>query len=148
MDDWQKDFFKMLDDVGVELEEIFQNVGEAVDIWFDDLNQTFGHIHETFDLLTEEFQNSVGTDIKEYFQEIFEPLVDIYAEIEEMSFDDTPSDTDSFINPKIEATPEHHPACIGCHNYHGRVYNGSLLVCGMHPYGWDDQNCPDWERKN
>jgi len=46
--------------------------------------------------------------------------------------------------PKIEPCAGFHPACIGCKNYHGHVYGRNLLVCGMHPYGWDDDNCPDF----
>lgn len=34
--------------------------------------------------------------------------------------------------------------CRNCRHYHGRQYNGVLLVCGMHPYG--DANCNDWEK--
>ena len=141
MDDWQKDFFKILDSVGFEVEQLFHNLGGAIDIWADDLN-------ETLNQMSEDFQNAIGTDLNEYFEELFEPLVDIYGEISEINFEDSPTDTDSFINPKIEATSHNHPACIGCVNYHGRVYNGSLLVCGMHPYGREDQSCPDWEGKN
>jgi len=22
-----------------------------------------------------------------------------------------------------------------------------LLVCAMHPHGWEDENCPDWEKE-
>lgn len=37
-------------------------------------------------------------------------------------------------------------SCVGCKNYHGEIYGGNQLICGMHPYGWDDQDCPDFER--
>jgi hypothetical protein len=50
-----------------------------------------------------------------------------------------------FQDRKIKPNPSEYPACIGCSNYHGRIYNGNLLICAMHPYGWDDENCPDWE---
>lgn len=39
-------------------------------------------------------------------------------------------------------------SCVGCRHYHGRVYGDNLLVCGMHPYGWDGTDCPDWESKS
>ncbi|MBD1852847.1 hypothetical protein [Leptolyngbya sp. FACHB-711] len=41
-------------------------------------------------------------------------------------------------------------ACAGCVHYHGIAYgynrdSRSLLVCGFHPYGWQqDDTCPDW----
>lgn len=47
--------------------------------------------------------------------------------------------------PKVRATRDRHPACIGCQNYHGRVYEGNLLVCAMHPYGVESETCPDRE---
>jgi hypothetical protein len=32
--------------------------------------------------------------------------------------------------------------CVGCRNFHG----ANKIVCGMHPYGWEqDDNCPDWQ---
>jgi hypothetical protein len=40
--------------------------------------------------------------------------------------------------------PQRPTACRGCVHYHGKVYNGTLLVCGMHPYGAEDETCPDW----
>ncbi|WP_245912458.1 hypothetical protein [Brunnivagina elsteri] len=31
---------------------------------------------------------------------------------------------------------------VGCRNFHG----ADKIVCGMHPYGWEqDDNCPDWQ---
>ncbi|NJM18379.1 MAG: hypothetical protein HC874_21460 [Richelia sp. SL_2_1] len=32
--------------------------------------------------------------------------------------------------------------CAGCRNFHG----ANKIVCGMHPYGWDEScTCPDWQ---
>ncbi|MEM6398676.1 MAG: hypothetical protein AAF349_04785 [Cyanobacteria bacterium P01_A01_bin.68] len=36
--------------------------------------------------------------------------------------------------------------CDGCSNYHGQFYNGNLLVCAIHPHGFDDKTCPDFTR--
>ncbi|KAB8333597.1 hypothetical protein SD80_012430 [Scytonema tolypothrichoides VB-61278] len=36
-------------------------------------------------------------------------------------------------------------ACQGCKNYHGRYYGGTILICGIHPYGWNGDNCPDYQ---
>lgn len=36
-------------------------------------------------------------------------------------------------------------ACQGCKNYHGRYYGGTVLICGIHPYGWNGDNCPDYQ---
>lgn len=45
------------------------------------------------------------------------------------------------VNPILQD----HPTCVGCRNYHGTGYGNEMLVCGMHPYGPDDESCPDWE---
>jgi len=35
--------------------------------------------------------------------------------------------------------------CHGCEDYCGQTHGGDRLVCGIHPYGWEDSNdCPDW----
>jgi hypothetical protein len=35
--------------------------------------------------------------------------------------------------------------CQDCTEYHGLIYGGVRLVCAMHPYGVDGENCPDWQ---
>jgi hypothetical protein len=40
-------------------------------------------------------------------------------------------------------TPTAPSICQGCQHYHGQVYGGTLLVCAMHPYGAEDDHCPD-----
>jgi mannitol-specific phosphotransferase system IIBC component len=35
--------------------------------------------------------------------------------------------------------------CQGCRHYHGRSYGGERLVCAMHPYGTDQDECADWQ---
>lgn len=44
--------------------------------------------------------------------------------------------------------PQQPKVCQGCSHYHGRVYGGNLLVCGMHPYGADGEHCHDWEAQD
>jgi hypothetical protein len=36
--------------------------------------------------------------------------------------------------------------CNGCSNYHGQIYNGNLLVCAIHPYGFGKEYCPDFTK--
>ncbi len=50
------------------------------------------------------------------------------------------------------ATESGRPAtCVGCCYYHGKAYGQTKesrhrLICGFHPYGWqEDENCPDWQ---
>ncbi|MEC4985558.1 MAG: hypothetical protein SAJ37_20415 [Oscillatoria sp. PMC 1068.18] len=118
MEDWSKGFVEILETAAKEFEQFFEEVNEIV----EEVNQT------------------LFTEIDQLLDDLFEPIVEVYIEI-----DDLVNDNDFTLTQKVEATSEYHPACIGCRNYHGQVYNGELLVCGMHPYGWDDENCPDWE---
>jgi len=149
MEDWQKDLFGILETVTAEVEQFFHEVGEAVEMFADDIG-------EAFENFATEVENTIAADIDQYVQDFIEPIIEIYLELENFDFEqsegrvfyfeeDSDEETDLWLNPKLEPTSEHHPACIGCSNYHGRVYGGNLLVCGMHPYGWNDENCPDWE---
>ena len=131
MEDWPKNLFTALEQVTADVERFFQDMTE---IW---------------EVVAQEVQESIITEVEYLWQDLCEPLADFYTEFDlEISseFNDFSFEEDSFLTNKIESTLAHHPACRGCSNYHGQVYNGNLLVCGMHPYGWDDENCPDWEQ--
>lgn len=45
-------------------------------------------------------------------------------------------------NDEEESTPI---VCRSCQNYHGQIYGNNLLICAIHPHGWDGENCPDFE---
>lgn len=122
MEEFSKSIFEVVESVAYMIDEFFVGVTEMVEVAAD------------------EFQSTVGLEIDQYLQDMFEPIVEMYAELEELI-----SDTDTNFGYPVEPTAEKHPACIGCDHYHGQVYSGNLLVCAMHPYGWDTENCPDWE---
>ncbi|CEJ48097.1 hypothetical protein [Umezakia ovalisporum] len=130
MEQWQKDLAEMVETVADEVERFFLGMSEMIDVFFE---------------LTEEFsdqvQNSIATEIDYYLQELTDPILEVYWELEEVMGDPEPG-----FPYAVEPTGEMNPACIGCQHYHGQVYGGNLLVCGMHPHGWDDDNCPDWEK--
>jgi len=132
MEKWQKDFWEMVQTVADEVEDFFMGMTEMVDTFF-----------EITEEITEQVQNTVATELDQYWQELAEPILEVYWELEEIVGDD--------IEPTfpyaVEPTLEKNPACIGCRHYHGQVYSGNLLICGMHPYGWEDKNCPDWEQE-
>ncbi|MEM6840441.1 MAG: hypothetical protein AAF609_26870 [Cyanobacteria bacterium P01_C01_bin.120] len=50
-----------------------------------------------------------------------------------------------------EVSPSRPAACVGCGYYHGHAYGTQRdqripLICGMHPYGWQEElPCPDWQ---
>lgn len=131
MDQWQKDFFEMLETVADEAKRFFLGVTEMVDEFF-----------ELSEEITDQVQNTIAIEIDQYLNELAEPLFEIYWELEEAV-----GEVEQPFPYTVEPTPEEHPACVGCRHYHGQVYGGNLLVCGMHPYGWDGEKCPDWEQE-
>jgi hypothetical protein len=131
MEQWQKDLIEIVETVADEVERFFLDVGEAVDTFFE-LTEEF----------TEQVQNTIFTEVDQYLQDLAEPLLEVYEEMGDLLADGDPGFPYS-----VEPTLEKNPACIGCNNYHGNVYSGNLLVCAMHPHGWDDKNCPDWEQE-
>lgn len=122
MEEWSKSIFEVVESVAYMVDEFFVGVTEIVEV------------------ISEEIQSTVGVELDQYLQDMFEPIAEIYAELEELV-----GDTDTTFGYPVEPSRENHPACIGCQNYHGQVYGGNLLVCAMHPSGWDSQDCPDWE---
>ena len=130
MEKWQKDFFDILETVADEVEQFFLGVTETVDALF-----------ELSEGITEQLQVTIATEIEQYLNELTEPFLEASSELEDMIGMDQPY---MYV---VEPTLQEHPACIGCRHYHGQAYNGNLLVCGMHPYGWEDENCPDWEQE-
>ncbi|MBW4618992.1 MAG: hypothetical protein KME17_06500 [Cyanosarcina radialis HA8281-LM2] len=122
MEDWSKDFFQMLNQAVEAVDEFLVELAEAVETAIEQVHTT------------------VMVEIEQYLQELCEPLSEL--DLEEL---EETAQFDPFIFPREEPTLEKHPACIGCRHYHGQIYGGNLLVCAMHPYGWDDANCPDWE---
>ncbi|NET00054.1 MAG: hypothetical protein F6K62_00230 [Sphaerospermopsis sp. SIO1G2] len=122
MEPWEKDLVEIIETVADEVEHFFQGINNMVDSFF-----------ELTEEITDQIQNSIVTDLMDQW-------LDVYWDMEDMV-----SDIDPGFPYSVEATKERNPACIGCNNYHGQVYGGNLLVCGMHPHGWDDENCPDWE---
>ncbi|MDY6784135.1 MAG: hypothetical protein SW833_16580 [Cyanobacteriota bacterium] len=125
MDDWSKDLFNLLDTVTAEVEQFFQEMGEAIET------------------AATQVKDSIEEDLDEFLdglEDLFEPIVIVYTE-----FDAIADDFEPPMGYKVDATHDRNPACMGCRHYHGRAYSGNLLVCGMHPYGWDGRHCPDWE---
>lgn len=129
MEKWQKEFFEMVENVTEEVEQFFSDVTGVWDTMF-----------ELSEAIAQEVQQTIATEFDLYLNDWAEPLFDIYG-------DDLLDDFDQPFPYQVHPSVERHPACIGCTHYHGQVYSGNLLVCGMHPYGWEDEQCPDWEQE-
>ncbi len=133
MEKLQKDLWEMIETVADEVDRFFLEITEVVDNFIQVTEQ-----------IGEQVQNTLATEVEQYLQDLAEPILEVYWEFEEIMGDDF---TDIGFPYPVEPTQEKNSACIGCVNYHGQVYGGNLLVCGMHPYGWENENCPDWEEE-
>jgi len=137
MEDWQKDFWGLLEAVSSEVEKFFSEVTEEVIEFVDGLA-------EISEEISEEIQSAFSNELSE-FAEYLNDIVDTIAYID-TEFDDEQPAQPYYYEGNIEDPVQNsHPACVGCRHYHGQVYGGNMFVCAMHPYGWDSENCPDWE---
>lgn len=137
MEDLPKNFFEALETAVSEVEKFFVEVSEEFAEVLDDMGKLSYEI-------AEELANGFITEIEECLNDLAEPpLIEIHFEREELDIER--NQMDSFMGGYVEPTAEQHPACRGCQNYHGEIHGGNLLVCGMHPYGVEDETCQDWE---
>jgi hypothetical protein len=138
MKDWQD-----------EMWEAWEKTAKDFSDWVEEVAD---EIVYTVDYVIEQVDIYIPREVEDFLGDLFEPLIEIENEWrgddwDNYSQDDYVDFSEFSWNPKIEPTAEFHPACRGCANYHGRVYNGNILICGMHPYGWEEENCPDWMEK-
>ncbi|MEO1146196.1 MAG: hypothetical protein AAFY26_11440 [Cyanobacteria bacterium J06638_22] len=136
MDNWQRDWNLMFETVARDIERFFGDVAQGV----DDAADSVLDFSET---LITKLDETVGPTLDELDQEMegwMQPFFELLETLE-LSLMDTTSPISQTVDPMMNE----HKACVGCRHYHGQSYNGVMFVCGMHPYGWDDENCPDWE---
>ena len=137
MEDWSKNFFEVMEAAVSEVENFFNEITEEFSDVLDELEKLSEEI-------TEEVQTNFIAEIDQYLNDLIEPIIEVYLDFD---VDIETEELDYFVS-YVEPTLEKHPACRGCLNYHGQVYGGNLLVCGMHPYGVEGESCPDWESNN
>lgn len=82
----------------------------------------------------------IATEIDQVITEAIEPIVELCLGLETLVGEATQP-----IVQTVQPMLEEHSACVGCRHYYGEVHGGNLLVCAMHPYGWDSETCPDWQ---
>jgi polyhydroxyalkanoate synthesis regulator phasin len=142
MDDWQQEWWKQIEKTAIEVEKFLLSVEEVAESFVD-------QVSETVDVFVQQFQGELVEEVDSFVQEFIDLITAASDEVEASLWEDLEDFVDDdFIGVGSQKpTAENHPACINCANYHGRIYNGNLLVCGMHPYGWNDENCPDWEKE-
>jgi hypothetical protein len=127
MSDWQTDLRNTLEGLTQEMESIALEVSrEAIeqldrfmtlsdDFMVDMTTSCTQEIHTPTPIT--EF---LDRDLEEFLNSLLRPFVDL-----SMQEFNTPQ------NPVVQT----HPLCASCENYHGQIYGGTPLICGMHPYG-------------
>lgn len=141
MNDWHDQWWKQLEKTAADVENFFTEVGEATEVAVDEAS-------ENISSLLEQFQSDVFGEVDSFVQNLVDVIITTSEELDAAIFDEWEYFGDEdFTNISYEQpSTESHPACINCANYHGQVYNGNLLVCAMHPYGSNEDNCPDWSK--
>jgi len=148
MEDWQKDWFSMIETVAKEVEKLFTDISDAIDEALDtiatDSEEFITQLQTNSEEFITQFQSSISTELEQFFNEVVEPVFEVYLDLD-LDFDEVHFENDWPITDWVEPSTEFHPACVGCRHFHGQMYAGNLLVCAMHPYGSLCDTCPDWE---
>jgi hypothetical protein len=152
MDEWMKDLVEAMEKIAGEVEQFFQDMAAEVDAAVEEYVEELANLSEEVAEQTHAALKSVlpVDDIADEFErslrEFFEPFVDLYLELDLDGDDRSSDDPDPLVSVSyVPPSASKNPACIGCQNYHGLRYGDNLLICGMHPYGWEGEGCPDWE---
>lgn len=150
MDDWQKDWLKQIEKASAEFEGFLVDVGETTEFFLNEVSENteslLDEVSENFDSFFGQFQ----LDFTEEVDSLVKDLVDLFIytgeELDIILREDWQDfSDDNFTQVSYHApSAEKNPACINCANYHGQSYNGNLLVCAMHPSGYEENSCPDW----
>ncbi|WP_219884619.1 hypothetical protein [Merismopedia glauca] len=140
VDDWSKEFWQAIDDAILAVDRVFTGVATTLETAVDDLLM---EVATNVESTVADVQKIIVSELDENVPEWREWLDgddDLFPDMEEFNHH-----TEFYDVYPVFPSAENNPACIGCRNYHGQVYNGNILVCGMHPSGWEDEKCPDWE---
>jgi hypothetical protein len=133
MDNWASEFLNMLQTIVEGIEQLAADVAKDVEAAVDVLVEA----SEDF---VEQLELTIAPDLEQRLNEFFDPILEAY-----LGFEVTLNETVQPVVNTVEPMMNDHKACVGCRHYHGQAYNGVMLVCGMHPMGWDEEKCPDWE---
>ncbi|MGB5632727.1 MAG: hypothetical protein WBM44_26640 [Waterburya sp.] len=141
MNDWHDEWWKQLEKTAVEVEYFLAEVGEATELAVDEVS-------ENISSFLEQFQLDVFGEVDNFIEDLVDVIITTSDEIDAALSEEWEHFADEdFTNMSYhQPSAQSHPACINCANYHGQIYNGNLFVCAMHPYGSDENNCPDWEK--
>jgi hypothetical protein len=167
MDDWSKQFWNSFGDA---LQQFTDQIGQDTERWLYELTGQLGEASDTFvattDRWAEQVQDALAPEIDRIVDEInrtVEPLGNTVDEqLDEVAdqidrtigpvlttfiagLDQWMEALSAPINSTVEPILQNYPACVGCRNFYGQNHGGNTLVCAMHPFGPEDEQCVDWE---
>jgi hypothetical protein len=137
--DWERQIAQMMESVTQQSQKFVLDLSKDIEETVDGFVSLADEIADTF---TEQIQVVLDQEIDPILDQLIQPLVqwslDFDREVDRLIFP---------FRQTFEPTLNQHPVCVGCKNYHGQVYNGQMLVCGMHPFGVNEgiDSCPDKE---
>jgi hypothetical protein len=147
MNNWQTDWWKALDELADGVEQacldLSNDLNDVADSLMDASEQLATQLEQTIAPHLDEWEQAIAPHLQVLDQQMLQWLDPILQAFEDV--DQQWMDAAHPVNQTIEPLINRHPACVGCQHYHGQVYGETMLVCGMHPYGWDGDECPDWE---
>jgi len=133
MEDWSTEFWKAWEAIATDAEqrvlEISQELADKTDAFFTGVEE-----------FAEQVQHQLFPDLDQQLDDFFETIADALT-----LFEHSVEETAQPFAQTVEPILNEHAACAGCCNYHGHSYNGVAFVCAMHPYGAEEEKCPDWE---
>ena len=133
MESWSNGFLDMMQAIVDEVEQFATEVSKDVEAMLDGLI-------EASEEFADQMEQAIAPDLEQRLNEFFDPILEAY-----LGFQIFVEESAQPMMHTVEPMLNEHPACVGCRNYHGQSYNGVMLVCGMHPSGWEDEKCPDWQ---
>jgi len=136
MDDWTKEFFAFCDSINQEIETFFTEIQTLTE-----------EIPSAIEEARQEMEEALTEEIELFWQDFEDLFLLLSADVDWLE-EEAENDSEFVVTSKVYPDQNTHPACQGCHHYHGYIYGGELFVCAMHPYGWEDENCPDWEGRD
>ena len=90
MDDWQKDFWEVIETVALGIETFFQEVTQTI----------------------EEINEEITIDLEQFIQEVLPQELEEFFNLDESLFSELDEPSDFTLTPKVNPDPNTHLACI------------------------------------
>jgi hypothetical protein len=136
MTDWQRQVVDWFNDRAIEAETLLVDLSQDMETTIDEV---IAFSEETADQVKTSFE----AEIAPFLNQLLQPLLDTPLDFDfdqtietwTVNLEHAMEDVVEPFRQTVEPTLNQHDVCMGCKHYHGQVYGGQMLVCGMHPYG-------------